>query len=489
MIMTAHNQMTEHSNPISPPLTADLADNLTAYIALDDAFLSIASRLQLISEATSRLDLQYYLWKNDFIGQMMLSELLKAADRGVQVRLLIDDQNGTALDQTFLSLVCHPNFEIKIFNPYRYRHFRIIDYAFRFKHINQRMHNKLIIADEKTAVTGGRNMSSEYFDAGENFQFTDLDILFYGHAVTEANAVFLDFWNAELSSPIQQLTNQVPVQSLQALRQYYQTEALNKNTIEQKIEHTRIQADAALHTYPVSWAKAHFIADSPHKVLKNTRSHEMIIHQILSLMGKPQHSLQLVSAYFIPTALGVKHLLNLVNNQVQVSVLTNSLFANDVTIVHAFYRKYRRKLLEHGVRLYEFKPDIQRTRRTWYEVVTGNVISAKSKCASRLHAKFFSLDHKVFIGSFNLDPRSAYLNTEVGLIIESEALQHAISKKLDENLPHIAYELILSQQGHIVWLEHLSDGKIIQHEQEPKTTKFQSLVLKLLSYLPIEWIM
>lgn len=158
---------------------------LTAYLALDEAFMSIASRLHLIREAKHSLDVQYYIWGDDFIGHMMLHELLNAADRGVKVRLLIDDQNGTALDETLKKLSAHPNFEIKLFNPYKYRHLRVIDYAFRFNHINHRMHNKLIIADGAIAVTGGRNISSEYFDASEKFQFTDLDILFYGQAVEQ----------------------------------------------------------------------------------------------------------------------------------------------------------------------------------------------------------------------------------------------------------------------------------------------------------------
>ena len=469
--------------------SAQQKQGLTAYLALDEAFMSIASRLHLIREAKHSLDVQYYIWGDDFIGHMMLHELLNAADRGVKVRLLIDDQNGTALDETFKTLVAHPNFEIKLFNPYKYRHLRVIDYAFRFKHINHRMHNKLIIADGAIAVTGGRNISSEYFDASENFQFTDLDILFYGQAVEQANRVFLDFWNDDLSYAVPQLIGQGTQQALTDLRQHYEADALDKNVIERKIDRARSEVNTELNQHPVNWAKAHFIADSPNKIRANAKPHEMIVNQMFNLMGKPEQHMELVSAYFVPTTAGTEYLSSLAKNGTRVRVLTNSLFANDVAIVHAFYKKYRHDLLKNGVKLYEFKPYIERENRTWYEVATGNVIPAKGRSSSRLHAKFFDIDGKVFIGSFNFDPRSAHLNTEVGLVVESDQLQNAISEKLDQYLPHIAYELKLDKQGQLIWLDRQRDGTIIEHHKEPETTKFQRFMMKTVSYLPIEWMM
>ena len=466
-----------------------IIQGLTAYLALDDAFTSIASRLHLINKAEYNIDLQYYIWEDDSIGHLMLAELLKAADRGVKIRLLIDDQNGSQLDATLKQLAQHPNFEIKLFNPYKYRHLRVIDYAFRFKHINHRMHNKLIIADGAIAVTGGRNISSEYFDASENFQFTDLDILFYGQAVEQANRVFLDFWNDDLSYAIPQLIGQGTQQALTDLRQHYEADALDKNVIERKIDRARSEINTELNQHPVNWAKAHFIADSPNKIRANAKPHEMIVNQMFNLMGKPEQHMELVSAYFVPTTAGTEYLSSLAKNGTRVRVLTNSLFANDVAIVHAFYKKYRHDLLKNGVKLYEFKPYIERENRTWYEVATGNVIPAKGRSSSRLHAKFFDIDGKVFIGSFNFDPRSAHLNTEVGLVVESDQLQNAISEKLDQYLPHIAYELKLDKQGQLIWLDRQRDGTIIEHHKEPETTKFQRFMMKTVSYLPIEWMM
>jgi putative cardiolipin synthase len=468
---------------------AALAQGQTAFLALDDAFMSIASRIHLIRNAKHNIDLQYYIWKDDFIGQMMLQELLKAADRGVKVRLLIDDQNGTQLDDTLKALASHPNLSIKIFNPYKYRNFRVIDYAFRLKQINHRMHNKLIIADGAIAVTGGRNISREYFDASESFQFTDLDILFYGTAVQEANAVFLQFWNDDLSYSVTQLLGSSSTAELAQLRQHYELDAVRKNNVENRIEYAQKVLSAELKQKQIRWANAHFIADHPNKIRGTAHDQQLIYKQMQHLMGNPKHNMELVSAYFVPTEKGTAYLGALAQNKVKVRVLTNSLAANDVAVVHSFYQKYRKDLLKNGVKLYEFKPYIERNKRTWYEIVTGNIIPAKGKNASSLHAKFFDIDGMVFIGSFNFDPRSANLNTEVGLVVESEQLQNEISASLDQYLPHIAYEVKLDQNNDLIWLDRQANGTIKELKQEPETTKFQRLSMKFVSYLPLEWMM
>lgn len=467
----------------------NLEQGLTAYLALDDAFMSIASRIHLIRKAKHSIDLQYYIWKDDFIGHMMLQELLNAADRGVKVRLLIDDQNGTQLDEALKALAVHPNFEIKLFNPYKYRNFRAIDYAFRLKNINHRMHNKLIVADGVIAVTGGRNISREYFDASESFQFTDLDILFFGNAVKNANQSFIQFWNDDLSYSVQQLMGQGSIEQLQAIRQLYLKDIQNKNDVENKLELAQQQIQTHLDEKPIRWAKAHFVADQPDKIRDEAKDQQLIYNQMLKIMGTPKQHLELVSAYFVPTEKGTAYLSSLAQNHVDVRILTNSFLANDVAVVHAFYGKYRQDLLKNGIQLYEFKPFIHREKRTWYEVMTGNVIPAKGKNASSLHAKFFDIDGMVFIGSFNFDPRSAFLNTEVGLVVESDELQNEISNSLDQFLPQIAYELKLNSQGEIIWLDHHPNGKIIEHHHDPETTKFQRFSMKAVSYLPIEWMM
>ena len=472
-----------------PKLTDHLNQHLTAYLALDDAFLSMAARIHLIRHAKHHLDLQYYIWENDTIGRMLLAELLKAADRGVKIRLLIDDQNGTQLDEQFKALSLHPNFSVKIFNPYKFRQLRVLDYAFRLKQINHRMHNKLIIADGAIAVTGGRNISREYFDASEKFQFTDLDILFYGTALHEANQLFLSFWNDPLSYHSQQLIGQAKAVDLTQLRQNYQQSMPETPQTQAKIQAATDEIALQLQGRPIQWAKAHFVGDHPNKIRGNADDSELIYQQMLKIMGEPKQHLELVSAYFVPTQKGTNYLNDLAQKEINIRILTNSLMANDVALVHAFYQKYREDLLKNGIKLYEFKPYIQRDTPTWYEKISGHLIPTQGKNSSSLHAKFFDVDGMVFIGSFNFDPRSANLNSEVGLVVESAQLQDDISQSLDQYLPQIAYQLKLDANGHIVWLEHTPQGQVIQHSHDPETTSFQRMAVKFVSYLPIEWMM
>lgn len=466
-----------------------LTQGLTAYLAMNDAFQSIASRIHLIRKAKYTLDLQYYIWADDFIGNLMLHELLKAADRGVKVRLLIDDQNGTKIDRQLSALLTHPNISIKLYNPYKFRHFRVMDYIFRAQRINHRMHNKLIIADGAIAVTGGRNISSEYFDASESFQFTDMDVLFFGQSVNRANEVFTEFWNFELSYPIEQFISKGSTQDLIDLRKSFEKLEQAEHSTDEKVNLEQKELANELNQNKINWAYADFLADSPKKSLGKAQGNELISHQIHQHLGDPKQEMDLIAAYFVPTQNGTDFISQFPKQNVNVRILTNSFVANDVALVHAFYQKYRVDLLKNGAKLYEFKPYIERKRRTWYEVVTGNIIPKKGKNKSSLHAKFINIDDKVFIGSFNLDPRSFNINTEVGLVLKSDPLQEQISDLLDRTLLTVAYELQLNSQGELIWLDYQGDGKVIEHHVDPETTRFQRFMMYSVSYLPLEWMM
>ncbi len=466
-----------------------LTQGLTAYLAMNDAFQSIASRIHLIRKAKYTLDLQYYIWADDFIGNLMLHELLKAADRGVKVRLLIDDQNGTKIDRQLSALLTHPNISIKLYNPYKFRHFRVMDYIFSAQRINHRMHNKLIIADGAIAVTGGRNISSEYFDASESFQFTDMDVLFFGQSVNRANEVFTEFWNFELSYPIEQFISKGSTQDLIDLRKSFEKLEQAEHSTDEKVNLEQKELANELNQNKINWAYADFLADSPKKSLGKAQGNELISHQIHQHLGDPKQEMDLIAAYFVPTQNGTDFISQFPKQNVNVRILTNSFVANDVALVHAFYQKYRVDLLKNGAKLYEFKPYIERKRRTWYEVVTGNIIPKKGKNKSSLHAKFINIDDKVFIGSFNLDPRSFNINTEVGLVLKSDPLQEQISDLLDRTLLTVAYELQLNSQGELIWLDYQADGKVIEHHVDPETTRFQRFMMYSVSYLPLEWMM
>lgn len=472
-----------------PDSDVKLQQGETAYLVLEDAFRSIAARIFLIRHAKHNIDLQYYIWADDFIGNLMLSELLQAADRGVKIRLLIDDQNGRQLDPQFRALMQHPNIQIKLYNPYKFRTLRIFDYLFRAKKINRRMHNKLIIADGSIAVTGGRNIGGEYFDASQSFQFTDTDVLFLGQVLDQANQNFMAFWQHKLSAPIQDYIHAGQAQDLLDLRAEFQAYSEHNQQTEHKVEAEHRILVNQIKKSQLYWAQTTFLADPPDKTLNQAQETQLLYTQLINKMGTAQYELDLISAYFVPTLSGSAYLSQLPKQKVKVRVVTNALAANDVALVHAFYQKYRYELLKNGVKLYEFKPYIERNERTWYEIMTGNVIPAKVKSKSSLHTKLINIDDKTFVGSFNFDPRSAHLNTEVGLLIQSEQLQQKISNSLDQSLDKIAYELKLDEQGKIIWLEHQNNGTIIKYHVDPGTTQFQRFMMHSVSYLPIEWLM
>jgi putative cardiolipin synthase len=466
-----------------------LSQGLTAYAALDDAFVSIAARISLIRQAQHHLQLQYYIWNNDSIGQRILSELLAAADRGVEVQLLLDDQNGTHLDSSLAALAQHPRFHIAIFNPYRFRYCRVLDYLLRFKQINQRMHNKLLIADQRFAITGGRNISGEYFEASLKFQFSDMDIFFYGPTVQQAHQLFEQFWHSPASRDITQLTAPHQHACLTVLRSCFAQLPQQQPSTTAQLKQAQQQLDQLLHTQQVHWAKASFLADHPTKISAQLSDHPVLYQQLLQQLGLPKKRLDLVSAYFVPSPAGCDFLCQAAQQGISTRVLTNCLAANDVAIVHAFYQRYRQTLLENGVQLYEFKAKIFRKKHLWYEVITGHMLPDRSRSRSSLHAKLFVVDQQVFIGSFNFDPRSAHLNTEVGLALDAAHLQQSITSLLDQYLAEIAYRLVLDESGQINWLEQQESGELIRHRQEPNSTALQRGMLKLLSLLPIEWLL
>ena len=319
--------------------------------------------------------------------------------------------------------------------------------------------------------------------------FTDMDILFLGTAVHHANTVFADFWYHPLSYPAQQLLDTATEKDLTKLRAQYKDLEKQDHSTDDKVDAEQKQLAQQLKENRMQWAEAKFLADSPAKTLDQAKDQQLIMYQIEREMGRPKKNLDLIAAYFVPTQVGTNYLTNLSKNNIDVSVLTNSFVANDVVLVHAFYQKYRKDLLKNGIKLYEFKPYIERKRRTWYEIATGNVIPEKGKSKSSLHAKFISQDDQVFIGSFNLDPRSFHLNTEVGLVVKSVDLEKQISQLFNEHKYKVAYEVKLNDRGELIWYDHQSNGKIQTYSHDPQTTKFQRFMMYSVSYLPIEWLM
>ena len=469
--------------------------NLTGYHVLYDPLEALAARIHLIDRAEKTLDLQYYIWDNDKVGSLALNAIIKAADRGVKVRLLIDDNNAKKMEGIYLALDQHQNIEVKLYNPYRFRHYRAMDMILDLKRINRRMHNKSFIADNQIALIGGRNMSNQYYNVSDNYQFSDVDVMLVGSASDEIIHSFDDYWNDDYAFPVRNIVNaqhyslrfdslkqQLAQHSQIIAVQNYLDLATRSHDFENWLNH-RIQLD---------WVKAEIVNDSPSKIKDKAKKEQHLNFQLIHQLEKPEKSIDIISAYFVPEEKGEKMLTDLAQNKIQVRVLTNSFKANDVFLVHAFYGKYRKNLLKNDVDLYEFlsAPETENLNANTDEIAEKAKVSLKGLSRSSLHAKMMAIDQKqVFIGSFNFDPRSAYLNTEIGVLLDSPDLAKSIHQTMDQNLSKYAYKLVLDANNKINWQIKQHDGSIKTYYTEPKMKWWQKAGIKVISWLPIEGFM
>ena len=467
---------------------------LTGYLVLFEPLEALATRLSLIDKAEKRLDLQYYIWDNDKVGSLALHALIRAADRGVKIRLLIDDNNAKSTEGIFLALAQHPNIEVKLFNPYRFRKYRALDMILDLKRINRRMHNKSFIADHQVALIGGRNMTNQYYNVSDNYQFSDVDVMLVGTAVKDISHSFDEYWSHEYAYKVQEVVNQSAHHlSYESLKRQLD-EHYERVTVQNYLDLTsNSQAIDSLMSRDIQldWVKAEVVKDSPDKIKSKAKKKEHLNFQLIQHLEQPEKNVDLISAYFVPEKKGAKMLTDLAKDGVKVRVLTNSFKANDVAVVHAFYGKYRQNLLEHGVQLYEFLPALNKNDldKNTEDLAKKAKVSIKGLSRSSLHAKLMALDEKqVFIGSFNFDPRSAYLNTEIGVLLNSPPLAQAVHTTMDENLSKYAYKLVLDANKKITWQRQTPQGPVI-YTKEPRMKWWQRAGIKMLSWLPIEGFM
>lgn len=467
---------------------------LTGYHILYEPLEAIAARIQLIDKAEKTLDLQYYIWDNDKVGALALYKIIQAADRGVKVRLLMDDNNAKAMESIYLALDQHQNIDVKLFNPYKFRRFRPVDMILDLKRINRRMHNKTFTADNQITLIGGRNMSNQYYNVSDSYQFSDVDVMLVGHAVDDITHSFDEYWNHSFAYPVRNIVNHqqytLRYDSLKAQLSQHYREISVQNYLD--LSNRTHDFDHWLnHDIQLDWVKAQVIKDSPEKINAKAKKEEHLNFQLVERLEKPEETVDIISAYFVPEKKGEQRLSALAQSGVQVRVLTNSFKANDVALVHAFYAKYREDLLKNGVQLYEFLPAIPEEfqNKNNPQISKESKVSLKGLSRSSLHAKMMTLDDKqVFIGSFNFDPRSANLNTEIGVILDSKPLADAVHKTMDANLKKYAYKLVLDSKNNINW-EHSTPAGIKTLRSEPKMKWWQKAGIKVISWLPIEGFM
>ncbi|MCC5878789.1 MAG: phospholipase D family protein [Idiomarina sp.] len=454
-------------------------------LTLAEAKDAFAARQMLASAAEQSLDVQYYLWRNDKTGRLLMQALYDAAQRGVRVRLLMDDLNTAPIEDKLIALNQHENIQVRLFNPFVVRGPRSLGFVTDFNRANRRMHNKSFTADNQATIIGGRNVGDDYFSGADGVLFADLDALAIGEVVADVSKDFDAFWNSDSSFPMESLTNEKGQYAKQALIEQI-FEVHEASALFLKSVQDRELVRQMLQGYgPIIWAKTRMVSDAPAKGLGKAEPDELITHALQEIIGEPKRSIFLVSPYFVPTKAGVRSLESMAEAGVEIHILTNSFAATDVAIVHSGYAKWRKRLLEAGIRLYEMRPNVV----TAPENVDWQQLPRFASAATSLHAKTFAVDgERVFIGSFNFDPRSARLNTELGFIIESEELAAQTEQLFAIEVPFSAYELRLAPSGRMYWLQR-DPGHLQRHDSEPGSTWWQRASVTFFSWLPIDWLL
>jgi putative cardiolipin synthase len=457
----------------------------TGVYPLEEGIDAFAARVMLANTAQRSLDVQYYIWRNDITGMLLFDALRAAADRGVRVRLLLDDNNTSGLDAALAMLDAHPNIEVRLFNPFALRKPRVLGYLGDFSRLNRRMHNKSFTADSQATIVGGRNVGDEYFGAAGEMLFADLDLLAIGPVVDAVSHDFDLYWNSRSAYPVQSLLPPAPGGPAALAEQAASVKASDAAQGYLKaVSASAFVAQLEQRSLPLEWATARLVSDDPAKVLGKAAEDTKVTTKLRQLFGEPSAQMDLVSPYFVPGEEGAREFGAMAKRGVKVTVLTNSLEATDVAAVHAGYAKWRRALLASGVSLYEL-------RRSWPQQAARAHAKASplGSSAASLHAKAFSVDGKrVFVGSFNFDPRSAELNTEMGFVIDSTAQARRMASELQRRLPSHAYEVHLARDGSLYWIRHEAAGEV-RYDTEPGTSFWQRAGVRILSWLPIEWLL
>jgi putative cardiolipin synthase len=453
----------------------------SGFYPMNDAIDALATRLLMAEEAERSIDAQYYLIKSDVVGNVFIEVLLRAADRGVRVRLLLDDILTKGYDAGMVALDSHPNFEIRIFNPFAYRSARGLGFLTDFSRVNRRMHNKSFTIDNQITIIGGRNIAAEYFGAREDAKFGDLDVMGVGPVVQDVSNMFDDYWNHPAAAPVPSFAKMTedPEGDLVELRKRLKAsrDAIEgtpyAEAVQRQVNHY-IETDEGF----LKWAPYTLAVDSPDKSNKKLAEDAKSITTALkqSILTAKKEVL-IISPYFVPRKNGIEVFSTLQKSGVDVTIITNSLAANNQKTVHGGYAPSRKPLLEAGVKIYEVRPDAG---------VSGSEYVAGSAARATLHTKAFMVDrHDVFIGSFNFDPRSANINTELGVIIHSDSFAESMLDNIDHKIKYNTYELFLNEKGKLRWREFNGDDVTI-HEKEPSTSWWNRFVAGFYRIMPID---
>ena len=459
------------------------------------------ARMQIIDAAQRTLDLQYYIFRGDETGRLLTDRLRRAADRGVRIRVLVDDGDTVAGDEQILRLLTQPSVEVRIFNPFSYRgHWRLLrnlEFVLRKSRLDYRMHNKLLVVDNAVALIGGRNIGNQYFQVDPESQFADDDVFSAGPIVTQLSATFDEFWNSSLAIPaaaLRRTRRAAPVVVAHTEHKPESPEAPKPPPKPGAIDYASLlttdepYAGIMSGRLPLTWAHAQVVYDSPYKkqVVSGAAPGRLITPPVEDAIRAVQSELLLVTPYFVPSAGDLQLLKDLRAHEVRVRILTNSLESSPESSAQSGYDRYRVPLLMNGVELYEVRSLLGNTRGS------GQTAKVSRYGNYALHGKLYVFDrHKVFIGSMNFDQRSKRLNTEIGLIIDSPELAQQTTLRFDAMVkPENCYILELRPPGaaasssHLVWRTD-EDNQSVEYVREPARSSWQRFKVKLLSLLPL----
>lgn len=459
----------------------------SGFLLLESGLDAFVARAVLARFAERSIDVQYYLYHDDLVGRLFTDQLVQAADRGVRVRLLVDDMDLSGRDLGLAVLDAHPNIEVRIFNPFSRNVGRPSQFITRFGSVTRRMHNKSFTVDNQATILGGRNIGNEYFEADPDLAFADLDVMGIGPVAREASASFDLYWNSQLAYPAGVLLGKPPTpeevsQKLQQLRHFVADQAdseylraLRNSSLAEKIQNNQVV---------FQWGQADVVYDLPEKIQQDFDQTQLhLSSQLKPYLDAIEREIILFSPYFVPGKAGTKFLTGLVEQGVRVRILTNSLASNDVGIVHAGYSKYRKALLRGGVELYELNKKLSRQQHKEKKDVGDS-----SKAS--LHAKSFVFDRRqVFIGSLNLDPRSLLHNTEIGVVIDQSDIAQRMGVWFDRSIESVAFrlELVKNDNGteSIRW-HGMVDESPATFDVDPYTGFWRRIGIGIMRILPIE---
>jgi putative cardiolipin synthase len=489
-----HAETTRLGSQFAGPVLSHGGDSAFRIITVGvDGFLA---RAQMIDTAERTLDLQYYIFRGDETGRMLTDALLRAADRGVRVRVLIDDGDTVAGDEQVLALDAHPAVEVRVFNPFAYRgHLkiaRLAEFLFNRSRLDYRMHNKLMVVDNTVALVGGRNIGNQYFQMDPESQFADDDVFAAGPVAGQLSTTFDEYWNSAFSIPAEALQHRSRSSSVADYRTRppRPLAPLQDGGIDYagRVASGEPYAGMVSGRLPLVWSHAQVVCDSPDK--KNVESGilhgRLMARTVAAAAAAARSEVLLVTPYYVPAADQVQLMKAARQRSVRVRILTNSLESSLDVVAHSGYIQFRQPLLKDGAELNEIRSLLGNSRGS------GQTTALSRFGNYSLHAKLFVFDRqRVFIGSMNFDQRSKRLNTEVGLIIDSPDLARQTAVRFDAmTQPQNSYVLGLDPEGvagrqKIVWRTDEGAGPV-DYRREPARSEWQRFLAWFFSLLPLE---